>query len=109
MGDLSTGKQKKYGKKIQVSAYIAPEIYDKLSGHADARDEDRWESPLLRRIIIEWLEIQEAKVQTPGGELQSILSFLAARGRALGAELVEPEDQPAPKASPRHKGNPGKE
>jgi hypothetical protein len=51
-------KKKLVGKKVDMHVYVMPETYQALKPHANPDDGDRWEAPLLRRIIREWLDAQ---------------------------------------------------
>ncbi len=54
-----TSGKKLAGKKVNMHAYVMPETYEELKRFANPDDGDRWEAPLLRRIIREWLEAQK--------------------------------------------------
>jgi len=66
MGVFTTEERKKplAGKKVSLHAYVFPEVYNELRKHADPDDGDRWEAPLLRRIVREWLEAQKKSTST---------------------------------------------
>lgn len=61
MGDLPSEKKKKRGGKINFYGYIPAEMYDAIAPYRDPDAGDRWESALLRRIIREWLVVQELR------------------------------------------------
>lgn len=60
-----TQKKKLTGKKVNMHAYVMPETYEEMKRFANPDDGDRWEAPLLRRIIREWLEAQKKSALSP--------------------------------------------
>lgn len=57
MGNPSseTPSGKMYGKRIRMAALVDPATYEALKLLRDPDDGDRWEAPILRKIIREWL------------------------------------------------------
>ena len=61
MTDSPSRKKKLRGGKIDIHAYVEPNLFDRLECFRDPDDGDRWESALLRKVIREWLEMREEK------------------------------------------------
>lgn len=95
MKNLPSEKKQKRGGKIDVHAYIAPEVYDELAKYRNVDDGDRWESALLRKVIREWLEMQRGtgSGSSSGGESEGDRGPLrdGLRGKSSQLKRERPE------------------